>query len=74
MTTRTQINMDLDKIKQTVEGLTQNEKVKEVLNSDIAKNVMDKAGEVVDKVKDVKKEDVENIVNKAKDVLGGLKK
>ena len=74
MTTRTQINMDLDKIKQTVEGLTQNEKVKEVLNSDIAKNVMDKAGEVVDKVKDVKKEDVENIVNKAKDFLGGLKK
>ena len=74
MTTRTQINMDLDNIKQTVEGLTQNEKVKEVLNSDIAKNVMDKAGEVVDKVKDVKKEDVENIVNKAKDFLGGLKK
>ncbi|MBP3253503.1 MAG: hypothetical protein J6M30_03230 [Bacteroidales bacterium] len=66
--------MDLDKIKQTVEGLTQNEKVKEVLNSDIAKNVMDKAGKVVDKVKDVKKEDVENIVNKAKDFLGGLKK
>lgn len=59
--------MDLNKIKETVEGLTQNEKVKEVLNSDMAKNVMDK-------VKDVKKEDVENILNTAKDFLGGLKK
>ncbi|MBO6117052.1 MAG: hypothetical protein J6P44_00755 [Bacteroidales bacterium] len=59
--------MDLNKIKETVEGLTQNEKVKEVLNSDMAKNVMDK-------VKNVKKEDVEDIVNKAKDLLGGLKK
>ena len=53
--------------KETVEGLTQNEKVKEVLNSDMAKNV-------IDKVKDVKKEDVENILNTAKDFLGGLKK
>ena len=59
--------MDLDKIKKSVEDLTQNEKVKEVLNSDMAKNVMDK-------LKDVKKEDVENIVNKAKDFLEGLKK
>ena len=59
--------MDLNKIKETVEGLTQNEKVKEVLNSDMVKNVMDK-------VKNVKKEDVEDIVNKAKDLLGGLKK
>ena len=59
--------MDLNKIKETVEGLTQNEKVNEVLNSDMAKNVMDK-------VKDVKKEDVENILNTAKDFLGGLKK
>ena len=32
--------MDLNKIKETVEGLTQNEKVKEVLNSDIAKKTL----------------------------------
>ncbi|MBR1627445.1 MAG: hypothetical protein IJ681_09930 [Bacteroidales bacterium] len=57
--------MDLNKLKETVENLTGNEKVKEVLNSDVAKTVLEK-------VKDVKKENVEDVVNVAKDLLSGL--